>query len=183
MIHDPRRARFLPMPSFSTYILALLVLTRPTVYFARHNYNYRYNSCNLLHICTLRLVVPESRATPSSREFVLEAELCTASPGPAGSARELHHPPHPHPRSHRARSVVVSPRTLSARGRRGLDAELRPAVELPVARGLARLRLVVRDGQGALAVRRRAQRVPAVREEVERRRVRHDLFSVCAWSV
>lgn len=55
MIHDPRRARFLPMPSFSTYILAL---SRPTVYFARTTTTtdttaatyYIYAPFDLLHL-------------------------------------------------------------------------------------------------------------------------------------
>ena len=71
--------------------------------------------------------------------------------------------------------VVVSLRAVRARGRVRRDALLGPHVALPVLGDAARLRLEVRDGRRALAVRGRPQRVPRVREEVERRGVRHDL--------
>ena len=72
-------------------------------------------------------------------------------------------------------SIVVTAR----HGRVGLrerEALPLPDLELAVLGGLPCLLLVRLDRERALAVRRRAQRVPDVRPEVERRGVRHDLF-------
>ena len=80
-----------------------------------------------------------------------------------------------------ARLVVVPARARAARAvRDGVDADalLGPDLALPVLGGLARRGLVFGDGRRALAVRGRAERVPDVREEVERRGVRHDLVGV-----
>ena len=75
-------------------------------------------------------------------------------------------------------SVIVSTRALARRRHVGGDALLLPEVLLPVLGDAASRALEICDRCWPLAVRRRAQGVPWVREEVVRRRVCHDLV-VC----
>ena len=74
--------------------------------------------------------------------------------------------------------IVPTGRALPEVGSVGQgDARLLPDLELPVLRLLA-LALVVLHGDRTFTMRRRTQRVPTVRPEVEGGRVRHDLATL-----